>query len=426
MRRLTGLVALLVIGTALPVFAQTATDVADELDLRGYHIGVGADVTIDEMEELVDSYPGFGFVALDATPDGGADLYANRVLESTSEIDTVVVLTRDEAGAASAVWDDDALDRAFDEAFATTGDTYLTDFRQVAAALGGESSTPGGETPGSGGEPQPSGGGFSVVWIIALAFIGYVGFRLWANSRDDEKAAGRRLGEARREIEAQVAVVANQILELSDRPDLASNAEATAHFRNASEVFRAAEVRLAEATTTQDLERLADDLDDARWELAAAAARLAGEEPPPRPEEAHPEPCFFDPTHGAGVEEATLQTAAGTRTVKVCAADAERLRRGEHPEPRTVSVDGRAVPAPKAPRSHGGGGMDALDVFSILVGGMGDAARYRWGRRRPPMGGGGFGGFGGGFGGGGGSRSRGTASAVRSVSRAIGRARRGR
>lgn len=416
---------LLVVGLPVSAAAQTASDIAAELELRGYHIGTGVDVTIDAMEDLVDRYPRYGFVALDATPSGGADLLANRILESTSEVDTVVVLTRDEAGAASAVFGDDALDAAFDAAFATTGDSYLADFRQVAEALGG---APGGDGPGGvegeGGTPSSPGSALPIGWIVAVVFIGYVVYRMWRNSEDDDKASSRRVGEARREIEAQVAVVANQILELSDRPDLSANAEATAHFRAASEIFRAAEVRLAEAVTPQALAALADDLDDARWELAAAEARLDGREPPPRPEDAHPEPCFFDPTHGAGTEQATLETPAGSRTVRVCTADAERLRRGEHPTPRTVTVDGRPVPAPTAPRSHGGGGMDALDVFSILVGGMGDAASYRWGRRarpRPSV----FGGMGGGFGGGA-SRSRGTASAVRSVSRAIGRARRGR
>ncbi|MDX1449853.1 MAG: hypothetical protein R3246_12410, partial [Acidimicrobiia bacterium] len=234
---------------------------------------------------------------------------------------------------------------------------------------------------------------------------------------------------ARAEIESQVAVVANQILELSDRPDLSANSEATGHFRRASEIFGSAEGRLAGASSTAEFAALADDLDDARWELAAAEALLDGRPVPDRPEASHPDPCFFDPTHGAGVEEATLRTAAGDRPVRVCRADAERLRRGEHPEPRSVTVDGRAVPAPKAPRSHGGQGMDALDLFSIIVGGMGDGASYRWGRRggsvRPS------GGFGGGFGGAAGrsvgraSGSRG-ASVGRAIGRSIGRARRGR
>lgn len=413
----------LAVGSA-PALAQSVDGIAEELELRGYHVGPGVDATIEEMETLVDRYPGFGFIALDATPQGGADLLADRLLDATPSVDTVVVLTADEAGAASSIYGDSALDAAFDTAFAATGDTYVRDFEQVASALGGPA-VPGGTVPAQEPiSPEADGGGSSIVWILILGAVGYFGYRMWRNSQDDEQAVGRRFSEAKREIEAQVAAVANQILELSDRPDMAGNSEATAHFRRASDVFRQAEARLAGASSTAAFAELADDLDDARWELAAAGALLEGRPVPARPADAPPEPCFFDPTHGAGTEEAELSTAAGTRVVKVCRADAERLRNGEHPEPRTVTVEGRSVPAPTAPRTHGGGGMDALDIFSILVGGMGDAAGYRWGggRRRTPTV---FGGMGGGFGGG---RSRGSASRPRPSggSRSIGRARRGR
>ena len=429
-RRLSAVVVILL--AVLPVAAASAQSVegiAEELELRGYHIGAGADITIEEMERLVDRFPGFGFVALGATPSGGADLLADRLLNEAPSTRTVVVLTADEAGAASADHDDAALDRAFDVAFATTGDTYLRDFEQVAEALaGGGVFPPGpgttGTTPGT---PSSGSGGFPIMWVIVLGAVAYFGFRMWRNSQDDERAVGRRAAEAKREIESQMAAVANQILEVSDRPALADNREATAHFRQASEIFRSAEARLESATTASDLAALADDLDDARWELAAAEALLDGRPVPDRPEDEHPEPCFFDPTHGAGTEEAQLSTATGTRTVKVCRADAERLRQGERPEPRTVSVDGREVPTASAPRSYGGRGMDALDIFSILVGGMGDAASYRWGggRRRSPT----IGGLPGGFGG---SRTRGSAGAGRAArtvgraARSVGRARRGR
>ncbi|MEX1004596.1 MAG: hypothetical protein WD990_11300 [Acidimicrobiia bacterium] len=427
-RLLASLLTILLLAVSIPVQAQTVDDIAPELELRGYHVGSGADITINEMEELVDQHEGFGFVALGPTPAGGADLLADRLLDEAPSLETIVVLTEDEAGAASVVHGDEALDAAFDEAFATTGDSYLRDFEQVAVALGsagGPTVTVPGQVTTPGTVPSSdTGGGFSIFWLIAIGVIAYIAFRMWKNGQDDEGAVGRRFAEAKREIEAQVAVVANQILELSDRPDLASHSSATEHFRRATEMFGSAESRLREAATMASLEALADDLDDARWELAAAEALLDGRPVPDRPEEAHPEPCFFDPTHGAGTEEAELSTPAGTRTVKVCRMDAERLRKGEHPEPRSVTVDGRAVPAPTAPRSHGGQGMDALDIFSILVGGMGNAAGYRWGgtrRRRPTV----FGGMGGGFGGG---RSRGGASAGRPSmgSRSVGRARRGR
>ncbi|MGQ0849443.1 MAG: hypothetical protein ACT4OP_10050, partial [Actinomycetota bacterium] len=143
-------------------------------------------------------------------------------------------------------------------------------------------------------------------------------------------------------------------------------------------------------TTLSQLEALSDDLDRARWELEATAALIEGRPAPPEPSAEAPSHCFFDPTHGAGVEEAVLDTPAGKRTVMVCAADAEKLRRGEAPEPRRIPMGADAYPAPQVPRSGGGSGLDWLDVFSILVGGMGQGMPYDWGpgprRQRGRMG----------------------------------------
>ena len=47
---------------------------------------------------------------------------------------------------------------------------------------------------------------------------------------------------------------------------------------------------------------------------------MEGRSPPPAPVDDKPEHCFFDPTHGAGVEAAELKTPAGTRKVMVCRA----------------------------------------------------------------------------------------------------------
>jgi hypothetical protein len=69
--------------------------------------------------------------------------------------------------------------------------------------------------------------------------------------------------------------------------------------------------------------------------------------------------------------------------VWVCAADADKLRRGEAPAPRTIPMGPGQVPAPQAPRSHGGMGLDWLDVFSVIVGGMGNGVPYDWGGSRP-------------------------------------------
>jgi hypothetical protein len=138
-----------------------------------------------------------------------------------------------------------------------------------------------------------------------------------------------------------------------------------------------------------ELAELNNQIDRARWQLDAAEAVMDGRPAPPEPTPERPEACFFDPTHRRGTVEATIRTPAGEKPVKVCPECADKLRRGERPEPRMIDVGRRRVPAGAAPRTHGGGGFrDLLGPFSILLGGL--AARggldFDWGgggRSRP-------------------------------------------
>lgn len=395
-RTFTALVALLMT-IPLVASAQEADDVAEEVGFRGYYVDEGLDITIDDMENLVAEYPGIGFVALADDPDEGADLFADQVLAAIDDPDTVIVLSEGEVGVVTdGMYTDDEIDAALDEAFATSGDPYVTDFEQLAAALTGQAPSTV-TTQASGGlpaTPEPrvetdSGGGIPW-WVWPLGIVAVIWFLSRRGKKKRATAAATALESAKTEIREQMGVVANDILEFSDRPDQDRFPEALEHYRRASEVFKAAEDRMAAAATPADLESLSDDLDVARWEMAAAMAIVEGRPVPEKPAEEKPQPCFFDPTHGAGTEEATLQTSAGNRTVKVCRTDAERLQRGEKPEPRTIDVGGRRVPAPQAPRSSGGGGMDWLDAFQILVGGR--STDYSWGQGAPRRRSGGLGG----------------------------------
>lgn len=363
--------------------AQQADEVAEEVAFRGYFVEEGLDIPLNDMERLVDDYPGIGFVALDADPAGGADLFADGVLAAIEDPDTVIVLSETEVGVVTdGVYSDDEIESALDEAFADTGDPYVEDFEELAAALTG-STAPG---AGSGGSPgSDTGSGGIPWWVWLLGLVAVLSFLSWRSRSKRASSSEMALEAAREEIRQQMAVVANEILEFSDRPDQDRDPDAVEHYRRASETFKAAEDRLASAVTGADLESLSDDLDVARWEMAAAMAIIEGRPIPEKPADEKPQPCFFDPTHGAGTEAAQLRTAAGERTVMVCSADAERLRRGERPEPRSIDVGGRRVPAAQAPRSSGGGGMDWLDAFQIAVGGMAGGADYHWGggRRRP-------------------------------------------
>ncbi|MEX0699353.1 MAG: hypothetical protein WD354_06420 [Acidimicrobiia bacterium] len=404
-------VALLV--AALPAVATEVSDIGDQLLLRGYYVESGADASIDEMEQLVASHPAVNFVALAGEAEGGADSLAAELLV-VLETGTVIVVTPTEAGVASSEYDDLALSDALDAASGNPDATYSEYFEEFAEAL------PAIEIPPP--EVEPDTGGFPIWAVVVVILVGLIGFTVWRGNRQRQETAAAALEAARSEIRQQMDVVANQIVEMADDPRVAENVEAMSHYRLASETFQAAETRLASATTVAQFEDLSDDLDRARWELEAASALAGGKPVPPMPETEKPPHCFFDPTHGAGTEEAELKTSAGSQKVWVCAADADKLRRGEAPQPRNIPMGPQQVPAPRAPRSHGGMGLDWLDVFSVIVGGMGSGVPYDWGgqpqRRRGPLRG--LPGFG---------RSGGSATASRPSSRPPrpkGRARRSR
>lgn len=185
----------------------------------------------------------------------------------------------------------------------------------------------------------------------------------------------RELGEARTEVSTQVSAMATEILALTDQLRVRPDERAEELFGEATVAYQAAQGHLERATSARELEGVTDELDHARWQLAAATAVLEGRELPPGGE--REQACFFDPTHGTGTHPAEIDTAAGRRTVRVCSYCATKLRSGGSPSPRMIEVGGRRVPAAMAPRSHGGGGHTDLDDFTVVL----DQVRlpYGWG-----------------------------------------------
>ena len=355
----TGLLALVP-----PAFGQSIDEIADEVESRRYFIAQGAPISTNDMEALVASHPDFYFVALTETPATGTDGLAAELLDRVGA-GTVVVLSPDEVGGVSSQYDDATLGEALEEVLAEE-EPYAVEFDQFAGALTGA------------GSPATDSRGFPWLAVFAIGIVGLVGFTVWRGGRRQKEARSSLLEEARTEIRHQMDVIADQIVKLADDPRTERTPEALNHYRAASETFAEAESRLAAAATPDALEALSDDLDRARWELEATTALMEGRDPPPVPVDDRPEHCFFDPTHGAGVEAAELKTATGTRTVMICRQDAQILRRGEAPVPREIPMGPQRVPAPQAPRSAGGSGLDWLDVFSVIVGGMGQGVGYNW------------------------------------------------
>jgi len=418
--------------------AAVLTEVADALDSDGFYVEPGAEaVDIAALEDVVrGARRTIRPVVLASGSSDEAAALADDLVNALSGEVTVVVVTPTAIEANSTEANGSQIDDAF---FAAEGDLDFSSASalEIITAFTGafDSLEPAGGGPGGDGSDEGAtaddGGGLPVLPILLLGGAGVAGATALVSRRRARGAQEAQqqgaLEEARAEVRGQVQVMADQILALTDRVELAGSEEASRLFAEATAAYSKAQSELESPAASAALERVSDELDHARWQLESVSALIEGRTPPPEPERAPA--CFFDPTHGAGVEEATIETAAGDKTVRVCRADAEKLRAGETPEPRMVAVGGRQVPVALAPRAYGGGGWLGLDDFVVVLGGQ--RRSYGWGGYGPlgggydggygPLGvprrrgwggggwgGGGWGGGGGGSWGGGGTRSGGT------------------
>jgi hypothetical protein len=264
-----------------------------------------------------------------------------------------------------------------------------------------------GEGASSGGESDGGGGGFPI-FLVVLA-VGAVGLFGWSRVRR------RRREQA--QLEQVKAVAREDLVALGDdiraldfdveMPDV--DKQAKEHYGLAVERYQQADEALGRVRRADDIEGVTSLLEEGRWAMTAAKARLAGEQAPERRA-----PCFFDPRHGPSVRDVEWAPPGGEpRPVPVCAADAQRIEDGRDPYTRQVEVNGRRVPyydagpalMPWAGGFYGGGLLPGLFVGSLLGGGFGEAEAADAAADQGDFGdfgGGDFGGFGGGdFGGGG-------------------------
>jgi len=193
------------------------------------------------------------------------------------------------------------------------------------------------------------------------------------------------------------------------------DADARADYELAVHRYTEADERWEVAKRPTDLAPVAEALEEGRWAMASAKARMAGKEPPER----RP-PCFFDPRHGPSTRDVVWSPPYGEpREVPACEADALRVERGDEPSAREVEWAGQRVPywqagpayAPYAGGFYGGFGggglLPGILIGSLLGGAWGAGPAYGdyggYGDGGGDFGGGDFGGgdFGGGdFGGG--------------------------
>jgi hypothetical protein len=103
------------------------------------------------------------------------------------------------------------------------------------------------------------------------------------------------------------------------------------------------------ARAPEDFEAVSAAVEQGRFDIVSAKARLVGREPPER----RP-PCFFDPRHGPSVRDVDWAPPGGTiRPVPACAADAIAIEEGHEPRARQVHVGDQQVPYWNAPAYYG-------------------------------------------------------------------------
>jgi hypothetical protein len=261
----------------------------------------------------------------------------------------------------------------------------------------------------AGRSPRSSGGGGVPIFAIFLAILALGGLGLWfVGRRSTRRAEAEQLAEVKENVRDDLVALGDDVRALdldvempgADPAAKEDYARAVGAYERANRVFET-------ARRVEDLAPAAEALEEGRYAMTSAKARLAGHRPPER----RP-PCFFDPTHGPSARDVLWAPPGGApRPVPACEADAQRVERGEDPQARELVLGGRRVPyweaGPAYAPFYGGffggfGGFLPGLLLGSMVGGMWDAGPG-WDSDFGDFGGGDFGGGdigGGDFGGG--------------------------
>lgn len=180
-------------------------------------------------------------------------------------------------------------------------------------------------------------------WLALVLLVGGGGWtaRRWKNRRDEAQERRRELGDIQRLADEDVTFLGEQLQRLDAEVGGRPMDEATrADYQTALDAYESAQRAVPRMRGVDEISTVSDTLSQGRYALACVDARLRGLPVPP-----YRVPCFFNPQHGPSTED-VLYTAPGrgTRTVPACAQDAARVRLGEKPEVRTVTVGARRVP----------------------------------------------------------------------------------
>jgi hypothetical protein len=353
---------------------------------------------------------------------GDAGSVLEQLVASTGRRGTYAVIVGDSFRAASNVLPRGTARRLANQAFQASSDggpaAVLNDFvGRVAQARAGGGAAPLAPDP-DGGVGRDGGGGAGLLGLLAIGALGFGAFSL-VKSRQRRRAEQREIVELRDVADDELGALGEDMraIELDvEMPD--ADPRAKGHMAEAVTAYDRANTALARARRPEHFEPIGNEIEHARWALAAARAVLEG-----RPEPERRPPCFFDPRHGPSVVDKMWSPDGGEpRPVPVCAADAQRLDHGELPESREIVLGGRRMPYWRAPGQFapfyaggmfgGFGGFAPGLLFGTMLGAplfadaltpdvaFGDVGDIDPDQFGGDFGGGDFGGFGGGdFGG---------------------------
>jgi hypothetical protein len=236
-------------------------------------------------------------------------------------------------------------------------------------------------SPNGGGDGGGGGGWFPIALGVFALGGGAVAI---SRGRRQKREREQRFQEVHGTVRGDVVELGDEIRALDlDVQMPGANEEAKADYEAALGAYERASAAVDRARTPQDLEPVGAAVEEGRYAMASARARLEGQEPPERTP-----PCFFDPRHGPSSRTVMWSPPWGEpREVPACEADAQRVERGEEPDPRQVTLGGRQVPywnagpayAPYMGGFFGGGLLPGIFLGSVLGGGMWGGGYGGWG-----------------------------------------------
>lgn len=244
---------------------------------------------------------------------------------------------------------------------------------QLSGVVGNATQNMGGRAPTTWSSNDAVPGSTWLGLGIAAVVVGGAAYTLTRRSKNRrERAQQEALGKLRVVVDEDITAFGEELERLDFRPlEPGADDEMRGDYERGLDAYENAKSLMDKARKPEDVREVTKALEDGRFALAVLDARRSGRALPVR----RP-PCFFDPRHGLSVADVRWTPVGGApREVPVCAADQQRLERGEEPDIRTVESDagGRrpyweAGPAygPWAGGYFGGGLLPGLLVGTML------------------------------------------------------------